>query len=280
MISAKVIEDSIAETGHRLTTMEVVCHRFVLAEFNTHRAFSRNSASSRAIPLAKQIKRVQENPAVPMVWASEKPGMSGGDVINFPGGATMGWLEASDEAIKAAQFLASQGVHKSLCNRLLEPFMWHTIIVSATDWDGFWRQRCSPLAQPEMRLCAEAMKEAYDASSPVVLHREEWHMPYLRGEDWDWARSRAYDEKTMFKGWGEILKKISAARCARVSYLTHDGVRDPEKDLELYEKLSTADPPHASPLEHVATPSDPDNNMRQGNFTGWRQLRHDVFPNY
>lgn len=282
MISAKVIKDSVSEAGDRLTTMEVVCHRFVLAEFNTHRAFSRNSASSRAIPLHKQIERVRKDPAIPMVWASEKPGMSGGAEIDSPGAATLAWLDASEEAVQHAQHMADLGVHKSLCNRLLEPFMWHTIIVSATDWDGFWKQRCSPLAQPEMRLCAEAMKLAYNESTPTFVQYDQWHMPYVSERDF------SEEEFDSAASAIEIVKQISAARCARVSYLTHDGVRDPSKDLDLFQKLATADPPHASPLEHVATPGRTNPSLiageispkTPGNFTGWRQLRHDVFPNF
>lgn len=292
MISAKVIKDSISPAGSRLTTLEVVCHRFVLAEFNTHRAFSRNSASSRAIPLHKQIKKVQTDPAIPMVWASEKPGMSGGDEIDATDKALARklWEDAAATATEHASILAGLGVHKSICNRLLEPFMWHTIIVSATDWDGFWKQRCSPLAQPEMRLCAEAMKEAYDASTPYLLLDGHWHLPYISDDEFayvmsdmpDWVR----DEGGLPGERIDTLKKISAARCARVSYLTHDGVRDAFKDLELYERLATADPPHASPLEHVATPnfhgatSDFSIYNSPGNFTGWRQLRHEVFPDF
>lgn len=284
MISAKVIKDSIAENGSRLTTLEVVCHRFVLAEFNTHRAFSRNSASSRAIPLKKQIEKVKTNPAIPMVWASERPGMSGGAEVDYKKVAETIWLEAAQEAVEKAQALADFDVHKSICNRLLEPFMWHTVIVSATDWDGFWKQRCSPLAQPEMRLCAEAMKEAFDASIPEKLELGEWHLPYIDYQD----RIEADTAQRHDPGISgiEVLKQVSAARCARVSYLTHDGVRSMDKDQDLYDKLATADPPHASPLEHVATPnthgatSDLSIYNSPGNFTGWRQLRHEVFPGY
>ena len=134
------------------------------------------------------------------------------------------------------------------------------VIVSSTDWDGFWEQRCSPLAQPEIRVAAEAMRAVFDASEPAEVGIGGWHLPYVDAE-----RDADLDD--------EQRTRVSAARCARVSYLTHDGVRDVAKDLELYDRLVTARPPHWSPLEHVATPAAPDAAV-PGNFRGWQQLRH------
>ncbi len=161
--------------------------------------------------------------------------------------------------MRAVEQLLELGVHKQVTNRLLEPFMWHTVIVTATEWEGFWEQRCSPLAQPEIRVAAEAMRAAYDASTPAPVGHGEWHTPYLRAEDAD------LDDET--------ARQVSAARCARVSYLTHDGRRDIAKDVELYERLVSARPPHWSPLEHVATPAAPGEEP-PGNLRGWAQLRH------
>jgi len=267
--SAKVILDSVSDEGNRLTTMEVVMHRFVLAEFNTHRMFSRNSASSRAIPVAKQIQRLEDNPALPVVWAAEQKGMQGGDEVLRPDLAEEVWQTAKRDAIVCADTLRHLGVHKSITNRLLEPFMWHTVIVSSTEWDNFWRQRCSPLAQPEIRVAAELMKAAYDASTPTQLATFQWHMPYITDRDLhDCEQS------------GEDPRYVSAARCARVSYLTHNGKRDVQEDAAMYHRLVSAEPPHASPLEHVAKPClycrDYDmNHVHSGNFQGWWQLRHD-----
>lgn len=259
--SAKVICDSVSPDGVRLTTMEVVMHRFVLAEFNTHRAFSRNSASSRAIPVHKRLKAVMEDPAVPLKWAAEQPGMQGGDEVAEIDrmAALLEWLHARDEAVGYATALMERGIHKSIANRLLEPFMWHTVVVTATEWANFFRQRCSPLAQPEIRVVAEAMQSAYLQSSPDFVGWGEWHTPYIREVE-DCALTRA--DRCM----------VSVARCARVSYLTHDGIRDVAKDIELFDKLVTADPPHASPLEHVATPAR--DVAPAGNFEGWHQFRH------
>lgn len=276
---AEVIADSIDDKGNRLTTMEVTFHRFVLAEFNTHRVFSRNSASSRAIPVEKQIKMLFDSPAFPVSWASEQPGMQGG--TDLTGEA----LEDAQELFQRVyehnlyEVLAylkrhpnkSERLHKSLINRLLEPFMWHTVIVTSTEWDNFFQQRCSPLAQPEIRVAAEMMESALRSSEPDLKRQGQWHLPYIQEDEQDLPL--------------ELKIKLSAARCARVSYLTHDGVRDINKDIELYEKLVTADPPHWSPLEHVARPIDRSLNSIErsvlelpGNFSGWVQLRHIVDP--
>ena len=272
---AKVIEDSISFAGDRLTTIEVNIHRFVLAELNTHRVFSRNSASSRAIPVRKQIERIRQEPALPVSFPAEQRGMQGGQELpaDKVEQAREYWLDAADAAIERAERLHELGVHKSYVNRILEPYMYHRVIITATDWDGFWEQRCSPLAQPEIKLAADAMRTAYDQSEPELVTTWGWHLPYIddttAGEIVEATPPRLDSLVTM--------QKVSAARCARVSYLTHDGTRDYRKDLELFERLVSARPGHWSPLEHVATP-DPAYTA-PGNLRGWRQLRHDYEPN-
>ena len=275
--SAKVVCDSVSPAGVRLTTIEVSFARFALAELNTHRAFSRSSASSRAIPARKQIRRVVDDPFVPLVWASEQRGMQGGEELagwrRLAAEAT--WRAASLGAVGMAKAMVGLGVHKSIANRLIEPFSWHTAIVTATDWDGFFAQRCSPLAQPELRVAAEAMRDALDTSTPTPLRLGDWHLPYITDEDRRDARSLAPEHEVPAL---ELLKAASVGRCARVSYLTHDGRRDLEADIDLYWKLVHARPPHASPLEHVATPCGhgPHRYPRthRGNLRGWDQLRH------
>lgn len=271
--TAKIMLDSISSSGDRLTTVEVTFIRWVLAEANTHRLFSRNSASSRAIPVEKQLANFINNPAMPLVWTSEQPGMQGG-------------TELTGKALKAAQkhfrkvhkytakqtknYLKkhsdkSQRLHKSLLNRLLEPFLWHTVIITSTQagWENFFKLRCSPLAQPELRVAAEEIERLYRESTPTLLKYGEWHTPYLRPED-DW---------TPFENVLEAKKRVSTARCARVSYLTHEGVRDILEDVSMYERLMSANPKHDSPPEHVATPAKK-NEKPLGNLTGWHQLRH------
>lgn len=268
--SARVVADSVSPWARdRLTTIEVCLHRFMLPELNTHRAFSRNSASSRAIPVARTMQCIADAPALPLSWPAEQRGMQGGQELStyLTAKARALWLAARDNAVQAAELLLDLGLHKSVVNRLLEPFMSTTVIVSATDWDGFWAQRCSPLAQPEIRVAAEAMKAAYDASEPTLVPQGDYHTPYITFED---KVDTGPEERV----------KISAARCARVSYLTHDGRRDIQADLDLFQRLISAEPPHASPLEHVATPSR-HGAARNSNFRGWQQLRHIVLtPNF
>jgi thymidylate synthase ThyX len=258
---AAVIADSVSPTGQRLTTVEVTLHRFVLAELNTHRAFSRNSASSRAIPVRQQIDAVLTDPALPVEFGANQRGMQAGAPLvgEELAVALSTWMAARDAAVAAVEELVELGVHKQVTNRLLEPFLWQTVIVTATDWEDFWSQRCSPLAQPEICAAAEAMRTATAASTPRPVAMGEWHTPYVRPEEADLEP--------------EQRKRISSARCARVSYLTHDGRRDLAADEELYARLVEAEPPHWSPLEHVATPA-PDG--APGNLRGWAQLRHVV----
>lgn len=267
--TAKIILDSVSPSGVRLTTMEVTMHRFVLAEFNTHRAFSRNSASSRAIPVEKQLKRVIDDPAYPLVWAGEQSGMQGAELDEFSQALGRELFKfARSKAISEVEAYLKivpekeNRIHKSLINRLLEPFMWHTVIVSSTEWQNFFVQRCSPLAQPEMRIVAEMMRDALNSSTPELVHGHFWHMPYVSEEE-------RYDGHSL-----SFWKRVSAARCARVSYLTHDGQRDPYEDLALYDRLRSAEPPHYSPFEHVATPRMPNDHPVLGNFQGWHQMRH------
>jgi len=272
MTSAKIILDSISPNGVRLTSMEVTCHRWVLAELNTHRAFSRNSRSSRAVPVSRTLEEVKNNPAMPIEWGIAGPGMSANgeiDVISKRLAESL-WLKQRDHAVATVEKLQDMHLHKQVANRLLEPFMWHTVIITSTEWQNFFNQRCSPDAQPEIRVAAELMKDAWIFSHVQHVDYGEWHTPYLKYDDLEQSLMADVENR----------KKVSAARCARVSYLTHDGIRDMVKDLDLYDKLVSADPPHYSPLEHVATPVKPVKwytpwrKEPLGNFDGWAQLRH------
>jgi thymidylate synthase ThyX len=293
---AKVLADSVSPAGHRLTTLEATFPRFILAELNTHRVFSRNSASSRAIPIAKQLRRVLDEPYVPIEFGSNQPGMQAGPPL---GGAKRDaaeaeWLRARDDAVRRVLALVTDpatadgdlldvlaeveeairtkrrpdgwlNVHKQVANRLLEPFMWHTVIVTATEWDNFWNLRCHPDAQPEIRLIAERMRAARQASEPEQLGEGEWHLPLVRSED--------REQVTVV----EDLIKISAGRCARVSYLTHAGVRDLAADIELHDRLLESG--HMSPLEHPARPLAADEleeSEWSGNFRGWFSYRKTI----
>lgn len=257
---AIVLCDSISPDGHRLTTMQVTLPRIVLSEFNTHRMFSRNSASSRAIPVEKRIEAVIKDPFVPEAFGKNQKGMQASEDLapDEDRAARVLWLNACDEAISSARSLAKLGVHKQLANRLIEPFCWQTIIVSATDWSNFFALRCHPDAQPEIRTAACLMRKAMLESTPAFLNYYNWHMPLTP------------DLQELYSVYSEYeVALISAARCARVSYLTHDGKRDPQADLALAHRLSSSG--HMSPFEHVAHPTL--YKAICANFKGWTQLR-------
>jgi hypothetical protein len=260
LIEAKVILDSLPQNSRseRLTTVQVRMPRIVLAEFNTHRAFSRNSASSRARPFARQAEAVLTDPFVPIEWASEKSGMQGGASIENTDKAEALWLEARDLALAKAQELADMGVHKSIVNRLVEPFMWHDVVATSTisGWRNFFDQRCSPLAQPEIHRVADAIREAMNTSTPKRISSDEWHTPYIQPDEMRLPVS--------------VRIKLSVSRCAGISYHTFGEKIDRDADMRRYEKLISADPPHLSPFEHVARPS---LTCRIGNFVGWEQVR-------
>jgi thymidylate synthase ThyX len=259
----KILLDSIGPAKVRLTTFEVTIPRLVLAEFNTHRMLSRNSASSRAIPVEKMIKKVLEDPFIPIYWGKNQKGMQAEEELSEGQqlAARQYWLESRDRAVLEVGRLLELGIHKQITNRLLEPFLWHTIICTATELDNFFNLRDHKMAQPEIRRGAQLMKECYAKSTPQVLGLNHWHLPLVTN----------VDEVTLIADGfnADQLAQISAARCARVSYLTHDGKRDPQKDLELCADLMKNG--HMSPLEHPAR-ADFHPEMI-GNFRGWRQLR-------
>lgn len=145
MIEAKIIADSRNPWGQRLATYVLTFPRYILAELNTHRMFSRNSASSRAIPFKKMLEMVQKNPFIPIAWQKDHSGMQGTEYFTEQekiDDLKWKWGNAVNSAVQTAQELHRREVTKQLCNRLLEPFMWHTVIVSATEWENFFALRC------------------------------------------------------------------------------------------------------------------------------------------
>lgn len=206
------------------------------------------------------IERVLEFPAMPVEWGVNKAGMSASEALTAEQAeeAKAEWLRARDSAVAHVKELQKFNVHKQIINRLLEPFMWHTVIISATEWDNFYTLRCAPNAQPEIQAAAGIMRNAMGASTPREVAIGQWHLPLVQDDE----RSLPIEQQ----------KKVSAARCARVSYLTHDGKRDVAKDIELCERLWRDR--HLSPFEHVATPSaDADFHA---NFRGWLQMRREL----
>ena len=326
--------DSITKRGERLSTLEVELPRLILPEYNTHKAVSRNSASSRAIPAKKQLKRVMADPFVPDIFGRNQSGMN--PDLDRPlteieiAEASKYWLEGRDAAVETAVKMligeralggiAKQltgktwartpksnrfdtmaqvidaipndltddfevhealgltveellNVHKQYTNRVLEPYMWHTIITSGTEWENLFALRINSNAQREFMLAATAMREAMQGSVPIEMVDDgsNWHLPFFdnyTGEDAEiWSTSI------------EKSKLISVGRCARVSYLTHDGKRSVDKDIEL--GLSLLKDGHMSPFEHVARPmtdEEYETSPYSGNFQGWIQARKQI-PN-
>lgn len=264
MYSTRILLDSLAPCGQRLTTWELTYPRMVHAELMTHRVFSRNSSSSRAIPIEKMIAAVQDDPALPKWWGKNQSGMQAREEMSGEAltEVQLLWLEARDEMVAKTQRMSELGLHKQLANRLLEPWMFITVLVSATTFSNWFHLRDHPDAQPEIAWVARSMWAQINAATPKRLDEGDWHLPFITDED-----RAVYDVLE--------LKKISVGRCARVSYLTHEGIRDPLKDIELHDRLAsgplTGNPGHWSPFEHVARALE--HPAPSGNFRGWRQYR-------
>lgn len=267
-----------------LVTMELEYPRFIHAEFMTHRVFSRNASSSRAIPVAKMIEAVQKNPAMPVYWGKNQKGMQADEELSESqiAWAETDWLKARDYAVKQAERLLETGVHKQLANRILEPWCHIKVIVTSSQWSNFFALRLHKDAQPEMRALAQVMAAAMNGSTPndSLGSRLGLHRPYVSELDViradEYMRENGMDTDHL----GSILIKMSVARCARVSYLNHDGTEpDVVKDIELHDKLVASTPLHASPAEHQANADDWTgegwrNKHQCGNFApGWVQYR-------
>lgn len=260
-ISAKVIADSKNKSGDRLTTLVVTFPRIILAELNTHRMFSRNSASSRAIPFEKMLKSVEENPFVPIAWQKEHKGMQGTEYFTEKDDIARRddmWISASIAAMEHAVELSSLDVTKQLCNRLLEPFMWHTVIISATEWENFFALRCPeyiimdriyrskkdvykefPLngisgilepndfnwlllnkgqAEIHIMALAEAIWDAKNESEPKLLEDGQWHIPFGDNLPNEQIDRFIFNHPETDTERNQIRIKVATARCARISY--------------------------------------------------------------
>jgi hypothetical protein len=292
MYKAEILADSLAPSGARLTTMKITFPRFILAEMNTHRVFSRNSASSRAIPFKKMVKMVEENPFIPIAWQKDHKGMQGTEYIEEGFSGTTfcekTWLYARDKSIQNAKALNENNVTKQLCNRFLEPFMWHTVIVSATEWENFFKLRCPQYEANEdmtgIKHVFRSRKDLLNIFPEISIYNElDWykinksqadiHIQAIAELMWD-----AYNESTPKQlkagewhipfepdayeahfanrlGLAEFQEakiKIATARCARISYQTlgDDPKIDYEADLKLHDRL--LEEGHMSPFEHCA----------------------------
>lgn len=261
---AKVIEDTLCEDT-RLTTLQVRYPRIILPEVNTHRIISKNTQSSRAKPVKKLIKELEDdnNCFVPLKWTRNKKGMSSNDSVSVENSvkADLAWFDLKEKAIAVAKELLSLGVHKQHANRVLEPFLYVNSVLTSDNWDHFLKLRLHHTAQPEIRELAHCIDAALKNSEPV---KRNFHLPYVRDEDVKLVSNICTDKKCLNENSEEKfylllkLSKISAARCARVSYTPFDSDKvDISKDIGLAEKLLKPSdepdaPKHMSPFDHPA----------------------------
>lgn len=313
MITAKIVAHSkCAITGKEIITWELEYQRFIHAEFMTHRLFSRNAASSRAIPVAAVIEQVRNNPAMPIHWGQNQAGMQAKEELSpaLITSAKFLWKWAARFAANIAEKMVKVGLHKQAANRILEPFQMIKVVMTTTEDDNWFWLRNHTDAQPEIRRLAEIMLEAKEKSTPFVLQPGEWHVPYVHtyrnglggiqycGED----QERGSVALTL----DEALA-ISSSCCAQVSYRKLDDSL--EKAQMVFKRLVESEPVHASPFEHQATPMkktyrgcmdrpwfdpvntekliywekgithrDKDGNLWSGNLCGWIQHRQ-LIPN-
>lgn len=253
-ISARVIKDSVSPDDVRITTLELRYPRAIHPELMTHRVFSRNASSSRAIPVMKLIRDVLADPFIPYSWGRNKPGMQAHEEATgfrrFL--AKMVWLAAMYLVVALAWIMAKLGIHKQIVNRMLEPWAHITVVVTSTEWDNFFKLRRHRDAEPHIHVLADVIWIEMSVSEPSPLAPGQWHLPYIETDDVNDATERAdFDVSVALS----MLKEVSAARCARTSYLTHDGRRSAfDEDIVLCHRLVNADVFHASPFEHQATP--------------------------
>lgn len=234
MIQAKIVADSLSPQGNRITTMQVTFPRFILAELNTHRLFSRNSASSRAIPFAKMVKSVEENPFIPIAWQKDHKGMQGTEYLLYKDHIDRAediWLHARDNAVKSAKDLSQGvwdgdsvfeyddagdyipeygyiGITKQLCNRLLEPFMWHTVLITSTEWENFFNLRC-----------------------PMYLQESSWNIRYAKSRKEYLSQiglpdNPAYYDKWTHLDWLQINKGQSEIHMMALAEAMYDAMNE------------------------------------------------------
>lgn len=304
--SAKVVCDSVAPNGRRAISIEATYPRFIHSEVLTHRDRGRNSSSSRAIPWPAMCSRISNDPVIPLEWVREQKGMSGGPALTGEEAekATAIWLKLRDNAVYGAQQLADLGIHKSLCNRVTEPWMWITTIMTATQWKHFFRLRAHPEAEQHFQKLARMMIEAIAQSKPKKLGTGHWHLPYVDDQDlhqsmydMDLSKVNEHTRLLIRKSPIEMFKMASVARCARVSIISPgEAKRSLQKDMETFNRLYVGSKliekdkedqfdslPHISPFEHVLEAMGPtvtEGERWSGCVRGFKQYRKEFANEY
>lgn len=257
MIEAKILCDSVAPNGIRLTTFYLKYPRSIHSELCRHRTFSLSVGSSRAVPVNKMIERVEKEPFIPIYWGKNQKGMQATEEFDDITKMVLKnkLLEHRDNCIKFVKELMEIGVHKQIANRYLEPVLFLEHILTGTDFSNFFNLRVHKDAEPHFRELAKLMLIEYEKNTPNFVNEGEWHLPFCDKEMHD---GLSIEEKI----------KVSFARCARVSYFNFDG-GDISKDFELHNRLISVG--HLSPAENLATPISGVEYC--GNFRGWKQYR-------
>lgn len=265
------VEVILASSGRNgaptIYTIRMRYPRIIHGEIMTHRLFSRNARSSRAVPVRTMLLETTTIPFIPWHWGANQKGMQASEEcnevvlipdwndINLAGDPKLlaynreeAWLQARDKAVDVATAMMNAGFHKQNVNRLLEPFSWIDTLITSTDWDNFLWLRDHKDAEPHLQDLARLVKMAIDDAEVQQFSSGMWHMPYITDEDWDAAVNYCGTQGEVYA----FLLKVSAARCARISYAPFDGDASYEKELERYESLVKSDRVHASPTEHQA----------------------------
>lgn len=249
-----------------LYTIRMRYPRPIHGEIMTHRDFSRNARSSRAVPVRTMLLETTSIPFIPWHWGKNQKGMQASEECNetvvwrTPAGGVWressresAWLEARDKAVEIASLMMDAGYHKQNVNRLLEPFAWIDTLITATNWNNFIHLRDHKDAEPHLQDLARLVKQAIDEADIRILDKGQWHLPYITREDIIWAENQV-ETVDGLESVNELLCQISAARCARISYKPFDGDASYEAELRRYNDLVTSERVHASPLEHQAKP--------------------------
>lgn len=288
-IRAAILKDSVSPRGFRLTSFEIEYPRFILAELNTHKMLSKNSASSRAIPTKAMHESIRLSGAQPVHWGKNQPGMQAKEEITGveQAEARLVWDLAKTSALHYSQQLSGLGVHKQLVNRITEPWMMMKTVITGTEWANFYHLRDHSDAQPEIGELAKVMHALHKRSKPQLLYPHEWHLPYVETRrDTSGTLHYLLDGKYIDL---DSAKIVSASCCAQVSYRKNDtSIAKAEK---IFNQLINSTPAHASPVEHQAMPMlyreewEPgvthmtrDGELWSGNLCGWIQYRK-LIPN-
>lgn len=265
-IWAEVVADSISEFGQRLITFRLHYPRLIHAEVMTHRSFSRNASSSRAIPVSKMLEQVQNNPAMPVHFGKNKSGMQDDGVfdqpievpyVDYKGNDQIlfytpeeFWTLSGDAARMYAEKFSETGYHKQVANRLLEPYQYMNTIISMTDIDNFFHLRLHKDADPTFINLTECMYEAYNQSEPMLVKDGDYHLPFIKKVIFNNNKIRYFVDEIEVPLSTAI--KVSTSVCAQVSYRKND--LSVEKAMKIWDMLVTMNPIHGSALEHVAKP--------------------------